>query len=192
MSRPDGATGAPLETGTSGPNGHRGNWWARSGLVARIAFSAIAVSAGLAVVFAVLFLAITGLRHRSLQARHSQQVIAAANQLQTLVIDLETGLRGFIITNDERQLAPWNDARAQYPTVMRTLLRLTTDSRLQHKRAMSIRRAIDTYLQTFSLPLVEFLRRNPNATQIVIREGRGSRQVSQIRDRFDIFLATER
>jgi signal transduction histidine kinase len=186
------ATGAPLDPGSSGSNGQTGRWWASSGLVARIALSAVAVAVGLAIVFAVMFLAIVGLRERSLQARHSQQVIAAANQLQTLVIDLETGLRGFIITNDERQLAPWNDARAQYPTVMRTLLRLTTDGRLQHKRAMSIKRAIDTYLQTFSLPLVEFLRRNPDTTQIVIREGRGSRQVSQIRDRFDTFLATER
>ena len=70
----------------------------------RIAVSAVAVAVGLALVFAVLFLAITGLRERSDQARHSQQVIATANRLQTYVIDLETGLRGFIITNDERDL----------------------------------------------------------------------------------------
>jgi signal transduction histidine kinase len=186
------ASGAPLDPGSSGSNGQTGRWWASSGLVARIALSAIAVAVGLAIVFAVMFLAIVGLRERSLQARHSQQVIAAANQLQTLVIDLETGLRGFIITNEERQLAPWKDARVQYPTVMRTLLRLTTDSPVQHTRAMSIKRAIDTYFQTFSLPLVRFLRRNPNTTQSVIEEGRGSRQVSQIRHRFDTFLATER
>src|SRR4051812_10101718 len=74
-----------------------GRWRAGSGLVARIAVSAVAVAVGLALVFGVLFLAITGLRERSEQARHSQQVIATANRLQTYVIDLETGLRGFII-----------------------------------------------------------------------------------------------
>jgi signal transduction histidine kinase len=192
MRKAGGATGAQLDPGSSGSNGQTGRWWASSGLVTRIAMSAVAVAVGLAIVFAVMFLAITGLRERSLQARHSQQVIAAANQLQTLVIDLETGLRGFIITNEERQLAPWNDARAQYPAVMRTLLRLTGDSRVQHTRALSIKRAIDTYLRTFSLPLVKFLRRNPNTTQTVFEEGRGSLQVSQIRHRFDTFLATER
>ena len=72
----------------TGGNGERRSWWERSGLAVRIAVSAVVVGAGLALVFAVLFLAITGLRHRSLQARHSQQVIATANQLQTLVIDL--------------------------------------------------------------------------------------------------------
>src|SRR6266508_4626087 len=140
MSRPDGATGAALETGTSGPNGHRGNWWARSGLVARIAFSAIAVSAGLAVVFAVLFLAITGLRHRSLEARHSQQVIATANQLQTLVIDLETGVRGFAITRKPRYLAPWRDAHNRFPAATQRLVQLTGDNAMQHERAIEIKR----------------------------------------------------
>ncbi len=191
MSRPDGATGAALETGTSGPNGHRGNWWARSGLVARIAFSAIAVSAGLAVVFAVLFLAITGLRHRSLQARHSQQVIATANQLQTLVIDLETGLRGFVITDDEGDLEPWRSAQRRYPGAIAKLLVLTKDDRLQHDRALSIKRAIDNYLSSFSRPLVEFMRRNPEAARRVVATGFGAEQVEAIRSRFDKFLATE-
>ena len=65
------------------------DWWARSGLAVRIAVSAFAVGVGLALVFAVLILAITGLRNRSNEARHSQQVIATANELQTLVIDLD-------------------------------------------------------------------------------------------------------
>ena len=105
----------------SGPDGtaagQRANWWARSGLVARIAVSATVVAAGLAILFLVLFLAITGLRERSLQARHSQQVIATANELQTLVIDLETGLRGFVITNDEKNLEPWREAQRRYAAV---------------------------------------------------------------------------
>jgi signal transduction histidine kinase len=186
------APGAPLEPGSIASSGQPGRRWARSGLVARIALSAVAVAVGLAIVFGVMFLAIVSLRERSLQARHSQQVIAAANQLQTLVIDLETGLRGFIITNDERQLKPWKAAREQYPGVVATLLRLTTDNPVQRRRAMSIQRAIDNYLETFSLPLVGFLRRNPKTTPTVIEQGRGSQQVSLIRGQFRQFLATER
>jgi CHASE3 domain sensor protein len=87
--------------------------WRASGLVARIAFSALAVAIGLAIVFAVLFLAIVSLHQRSLEARNSQQVIATANRLQTFVIDLETGARGFALTRHERYLDPWRRAPAR-------------------------------------------------------------------------------
>jgi signal transduction histidine kinase len=168
-----------------------GTWWARSGLVARIALSAIAVAVGLAVVFAVMFVAIVGLRHRSNEARHSQQVIAAANRLQTLVVDLETGVRGFVITNQERYLDPWQSAQERYPSAIAALLRLTGDDRRQHARAISIGRAIDTYLRVYSRPLVEFMRRNPVAARRVVAEGLPRQQVEAIRGRFDRFLATE-
>jgi len=189
MSTAAGAKGAPLEAGSSGQNGYRGTWWTRSGLVTRIALSAIAVAAGLAIVFAVLFLAITGLRHRSLEARHSQQVIATANRLQTLVIDLETGVRGFAITRDESYLAPWRDARTQYPGATEKLVELTRDDRLQHQRALSIKRAVETYFSD-SLPLVDFLRRNPEAAPTVATAP--GQQVETIRKRFSHFLDTER
>jgi signal transduction histidine kinase len=193
MSRPPRANGAPLDAASSGPN-DEGNWWTRSGLVARIAFAAIAVGIGLAVVFAVLFLAITGLRHRSLEARHSQQVIATANQLQTLVIDLETGVRGFAITRDERYLRPWRRAQQLYPVSMGNLLRLSRDNSVQHRRAEVIQREIDNYLRRYSRPLVEFMQRNPGlARTIVVNEIRlAAARTEAIRREFDRFLSTER
>jgi signal transduction histidine kinase len=168
-----------------------GRWRARSGLVARIAVSAVAVAAGLALVFGVLFLAITGLRERSDQARHSQQVIATASSVQTYVIDLETGLRGFIITKEERDLRPWREAQERYPEAMTMLLRLTEDDSVQHARALAIKRAIDSYLEDFSLPFVDFMRRNPKLARTAVANGRGRAQVVNIRNRFDKFLATE-
>ena len=174
----------------TGKKEQRRSWWARSGLAVRIAVSATLVGAGLALVFAVLFLAITGLRHRSLEARHSQQVIATANHLQTLVVDLETGLRGFAITRNETFLQPWTDARKQYPGFTTRLVQLTADDRLQHTRAIGIKRAIDQYFH-YSVPLVDFLGRNPGLTAKAATAPAARRQVVHIRRRFSQFLATE-
>ena len=192
MSGPESATGAPLDS-ASGSNGQTGNWWARSGLVTRIALSAFAVGVGLAVVFLVLFLAITGLRQRSLDARHSQQVIATANELQTRVIDLETGVRGFVLTSDESYLRPWRDAQKRYPGAIKQLLSLTKDDLGQHQRALSIKHAIDTYLESYSKPLVLFMQRNPGlAREIVVDEkGLGRTQINEIRAKFAEFLSKE-
>lgn len=163
----------------------------RRGLLARIVFSAAAVAVGLAVVFAVLFLAIISLRERSVEARHSEQVISAANRVQTLVVDLETGVRGFFITHDERYLAPWKKARADYDQAIGTLVSLTGSQGLQRERVLDIKAAIDGYLATSaSPPVVNFIRRNPGAAPTVITAGRD--QVESIRGRFDRFLQTER
>jgi signal transduction histidine kinase len=165
--------------------------WRASGLVARIAFSAIAVALGLAIVFAVLLLAIVSLHQRSLEARRSQQVIATANRLQTFVIDLETGARGFALTREERYLDPWRVAQARYPGAIATLLELTSDNGLQHRRALAIKTEIQVYFSDYSVPLVEFLRRNPQEAPSVAKDARGRNKVEAIRSQFDRFLATE-
>jgi signal transduction histidine kinase len=165
--------------------------WRSSGLVARIAFSAIAVALGLAIVFAVLLLAIVSLHQRSLEARNSQQVIATANRLQTFVIDLETGTRGFALTRQERYLDPWRVAQDRYPGAIATLLELTRESGLQHRRALAIRKEIQVYFNDYSVPLVEFLRRNPAEAPDVATDARGRNKVEAIRNQFDRFLATE-
>jgi two-component system, sensor histidine kinase and response regulator len=194
MSRQRSSAGAPLDAGVSGSNDQQGTRWERSGLVTRIAVSAFAVGVGLALVFAILFLAITGLRHRSLEARHSQQVIARANQLQTLVVDLETGVRGFALTRDESYLSPWTLAQQRYPRSMSNLIGLTGDNPDQRRLALSIRASIDDYLSHYSRPLVGFMRRNPDlARPIVLDYIRGGTVVTEeIRAKFGKFLAAER
>src|SRR5438477_12980363 len=121
-----------LDAATSATEGKPRLLRGRSGLLARIALSAVVVSVGLAIVFGVLFLAIITLRDRSVEAAHTQQVIASANRLQTLVIDLETSVRGFVISKNTRDLGPWRAAQAQYPREMSALVGLTNDNPLQH------------------------------------------------------------
>jgi signal transduction histidine kinase len=182
---------AEAAAGAGGSNGRSRRSWADSGLVARIAFAAIAVAIGLAIVFAVLFLAIGSLHQRSLDARHSQQVIATANELQTYVIDLETGARGFALTHDERYLDPWYRAQALYPGAIATLVALTKDNVVQHRRALVIKKDIQRYFSDYSVGIVNFLRRNPQEAPDVATDARGRKQVEAIRRKFKRFLDTE-
>jgi signal transduction histidine kinase len=180
---------AEVAAGAGGSNGR--SRWADSGLVTRIAFAAIAVAIGLAIVFAVLFLAILSLHQRSLDARRSQQVIATANELQTYVIDLETGARGFALTHDERYLDPWYRAQALYPGAIATLVALTKDNVVQHRRALVIKKDIQVYFSDYSVGIVNFLRRNPQEAPDVATDARGRNQVEAIRRKFKRFLDTE-
>src|SRR4051794_41878456 len=52
-------------------------------------------------VLAMLVLTINGFRQTAQRVRHSEEVIASANQLEKQVLDLETGERGFMLTRRE-------------------------------------------------------------------------------------------
>ena len=56
--------------------------------------------------FAVLYLAIAATRDSQLQARQARVELAAADHLEKLLIDLETGVRGFVITGEEIGATP--------------------------------------------------------------------------------------
>jgi signal transduction histidine kinase len=153
--------------------------------------AAAAVAAALVTLFALLLVAILSYRHASITARHAQQAIASANRLETLALDLETGLRGFIITNKRSSLKPWNQARARYPRQMRELLRLAADNPAQERRARQVRRSIDVYLDEFSPQLAEFMQRNPPLAREVIRGAAGPHRLDTVRTRFKSFIAGE-
>jgi signal transduction histidine kinase len=141
--------------------------------------------------FAVLILAIVDLRDTTRDAKHSQDVIVAANRLERLVVDLETGQRGFLITGDERFLEPWAAARTALPDASRELNRLAAVP-AQELLARQITEAAAAYLRDYSLPLVAAARRNGASVRTVAATEEGKRRVDAIRRQFDRFLAAER
>jgi signal transduction histidine kinase len=183
---------APVDGGAGGADDQQKRWRERSGLVRQITLAAVAVAVGLAVLFAVLFYAIVSLRDRSLEAQRSQQVIAAASELQTLVVDMETGVRGFILTDDEKYLQPWGNALRRYPRARSTLLRLTEGNPAQHQRAVQITRRADQYSRNITPELVGFMRRNPPLAREYVRAGFENDQVPKIRELFGKLLSSEK
>jgi signal transduction histidine kinase len=160
----------------------------RSRLLTRIAIALGALALALALVFVVLIVAVTGLRDRSFQARHSEQVIATANGLQTLVIDFETGLRGYAITGKDSYLDPWNRAKRSYRAKADALVSMTADDPKQNVRARNIANKVTDYFGAYSTGIRGFLYRNPAQRKVVAAAGR---RVQQIRPLFAQFLGAE-
>lgn len=141
--------------------------------------------------FALLILAIVDLRGSTRDAKRSQDVIVAANRLERLVVDLETGQRGFLITGEERFLEPWAAARTALPGASRELNRLAAGP-AQDLLARQITDAVAAYLRDYSVPLVAAARRNGASVSSVTATDEGKRRMDAIREQFDRFLTAER
>ena len=141
--------------------------------------------------FASLLFTVAELREVERRARQSQEVLVLANRLERLIVDAETGLRGFVITGQSDFLEPWQAAQAAFPPQAATLEQLVADNPDQQARAERIMRAAASYHEDYAVPLVESARRDPASVRTVAATEAGKRRLDAIRVEFDRFVATE-
>ena len=140
--------------------------------------------------FGAVVVAIAELRKTAQRSTTSQEVLGVANTLERLVIDLETGARGYIITGDERFLAPWEVALTAVPRQSSELERLAMGT-AQRARAQRIGDAVASYVRDYSVPLVDAVRRHQTTGRSLATTAEGKRRLDPIRNEFDRFMAAE-
>ena len=125
----------------------------RGGLTRRmiVASGLLALIVGAA--FTILLLSVADLREAERHARQSEQVLLVANRLERLIVDAETGLRGFVITGQENFLEPWQGAQTAIPDEAAKMERLVADNPAQLARAQGIAQTARSYLQDYSIPM---------------------------------------
>jgi signal transduction histidine kinase/CHASE3 domain sensor protein len=156
----------------------------------------VAGSAVLAILVAgtlgLMIVVVQSLRHSAAEAKNSEEVVAAANRLERLALDLETGVRGYVITGQKEFLQPYTDASRAYPAESRVLEGLVRNDRVQLARARRIQSAIAAYRRAWAGPVIATARTDPAAARRIVATGRGKRQMDAIRARFDSFIAEQR
>ncbi len=120
---------------------------------------------------------------------HSQRVIGNANETAKLSIDMETGMRGFLITGDETFLQPYEIARSRMMSELTTLKDLVGDNPSQVDRLKRIE-GLQTQWNAFAREVID-KRRNNQAFDQDIRLGRGKGLTDEIRREFSGFIMME-
>lgn len=161
------------------------------GLASRMAIASLLLALLVGTAFTVLLFAISDLRASGRLVTHSREANAAADRLEELVIDLETGVRGFVIARQERFLEPWKAARAAFQDEARALEQLA-DQPEQRRRARSIVLAIAAYITDYSVPLVRAARQNKPAARSIPATLEGKLRIDALRRSFDRFRSVER
>ncbi|MGP3983097.1 CHASE3 domain-containing protein [Streptomyces sp. KR80] len=163
----------------------------KRGLTHRMATACALVALCVGLAFGALIWAITELRESTELTRHTQTELVEVGRLEQLIIDAETGLRGFVITRQEEFLEPWEAARKAYPEQSRVLLGLADDPG-ESERLQRLVRAGESYIQDYSVPLVDAARRNDPSVQSVAATEDGRQRIDAIRDQYQRYTEDER
>jgi PAS domain S-box-containing protein len=125
--------------------------------------------------------------HSAERVLHGREVARVARQALALALDRESSLRGFMITGDDRSLAPELAARAALPPKLDTLVALTRDNALQQARARGVVSLLGRWDRAFAEPALQSGRTSPRPTDSLA----GATQFDNVRAAFAAFLAAE-
>jgi len=169
----------PEERGTGG------------GLTRRMIAASVLLALLVAGSFVFLLLSIGDIRGADRRSVKSQEVLVAANQLERLLLDLETGQRGFFLTGQERFLEPWNAARREFPHRAATLLELVAGDPATRGEASQIARRERSYIHDYAVPLVNAARRGDPSVRGVAATDAGKRRIDAMRRDFNKLINLE-
>jgi signal transduction histidine kinase len=173
------------------PLGSRGTAGGGS-LIRRTVVVSVLLSAIVGAVFFLLLLVIRGQQNSADQTQRSQRALLAADQLYLVIVDIETGQRGFIITGQERFLQPWDQGRAAFPGAAATFERRAAgsgDDQAAHAR--QIIRDAANYITSYSIPLVQTARGDLAAAQTAQVTAEGKRRVDELRSELAQYQSIE-
>jgi signal transduction histidine kinase len=164
----------------------------KRGLTVRMIVAAVLLAAIVGTTFAFLLLTIAQLRDSAQLTRHANDELTAVDAIEKVVVDLETGIRGYVITGQDQFLQPWYDARAALPAQARTLQGLTRDRPDELRQTRLIIQNIESYIQGYATPIIDAVRRDDPATRSVTTTAEGKERVDALRVELDVLRTTAR
>jgi CheY-like chemotaxis protein len=150
----------------------------------------ISLPLGLGLISAVFFVSLITYLLSTIQwVEHTDRVINNANEAVKLTVDLETGMRGFLLSGDEHFLDPFETAKPRIAVALNTLLELTADNPLQTDRLLRLQ-ALQQEWSDYAQSMIDLQRRSGDY-RTVVKAGRGKRLTDEIRKQFEEVIDAE-
>jgi PAS domain S-box-containing protein len=129
------------------------------------------------------------LRNSMKAVEHSYMAQTRSRAVLKLLLDMETGLRGYLLTGEEHFLQPYRDSAANIQPALKELLEITSEDPQQRQLVRGIEDYYGRWHQ-FSSRMIE-MRQNGGPFHDIAINLEGKRLMDQIRERRDALLQIE-
>ena len=124
--------------------------------------------------------------------QRSDEVMARASSLLTMMLSAETGARGFIITRDPIFAEPFNEATVAGPAAAAQLAALVADNPEQHERALQMQKLVNEEIRILRRGTELAFRGDFSGAAQTMRLGSGLRNMDFFRAENAAFVEAER
>jgi two-component system, sensor histidine kinase and response regulator len=136
--------------------------------------------------FGALALNIRGLHDDAQNALRAERILGQSNAAERDLVDIETGLRGFLLTGEAEYLEPYEAGRLHYAAHLETMRMLVTDP-AQRTRLTKLRRDSDAYVEAYAVSL----RATRGGIDLKDEIADGKRDLDALRAQFGTFNQAE-
>jgi two-component system, sensor histidine kinase and response regulator len=136
--------------------------------------------------FGALVLNIRGLNDDAQNALRAERILGQSNAAERALVDVETGLRGYLLTGDSDYLEPYEAGRLHYASHLDSMRMLVRDP-AQRARLAELRRDADTYVERYAVPL----RASRGEAGLEPAVAEGKHRLDVLREQFDDFNRAE-
>ncbi|MER5523170.1 SpoIIE family protein phosphatase [Streptomyces sp. NPDC002677] len=163
----------------------------QGGLVPLTAVTGALLAVLIGLVFLMLLWAIQDARGSLVTARGGRPALTQALAVEKAVIDIEGGQLSYVITQQDEFLKPWRAGRAAFPVQAQRLVDMSP-SPSQRRLARQIRESGQSFIDDYSVPLVDAARRGDPEAASSARTREGRQLVEALRGQLSDYLADER
>jgi signal transduction histidine kinase len=155
----------------------------------------VAASAVLALVVGVVFiamiLALSDMHSAREQEAHSKEATAAAFALQSLVLDIERNLRGYVFSGRSEFLPAYKRSVRQLPQKLDDFETTTSSEPRQGQLVQRLTVAIRRYREEYARPVLDLAKAHDLGAARLAAKQEGSFRIDEIQSAFGTFHSTE-
>ena len=154
-------------------------------ITGRLLIASGVIAVLIAIVFATLVASVDDLRTAADREARARELSVAVVGLEKHVVDLDNGVRGYALSRgDRRFLQPYTAARAALPARLKQFRTLTADDQETRIAANQLITRIQSYIDEYAEPLLEFIPLAPEAAQGPDSIVESRTRIAEIRRRF--------
>ncbi|MDD9271016.1 CHASE3 domain-containing protein [Paenibacillus sp. GCM10023248] len=126
-------------------------------------------------------------------SNHDLEAHDLINAIQKNMVDMETGMRGYIITGDILYLEPYDTAGKTWLDNYNKLMQLVDYNQAQKQSLEAIKPTIQSWIRTAGDYVINLKKQNNQAAiDDYFKQNSGKKLMDQLRTQFDSFLAAEK
>jgi len=127
---------------------------------------------------------------------HTYKVIMEANEILAAAVDMETGMRGYLLAGQEQFLAPYNGGKQRFYELVASLSKTVNDNPAQVRLLSDITDNIDAWQKDVTEVQIDLRRKIGNAKTMddmadLIGEARGKAYFDKFRGQVGTFIGRE-
>ncbi len=134
---------------------------------------------------------LTGMRDANNLTNHTMQIMNDADDIVKHLLSIDSGQRGYVITNNKDFLLPYDEGKAGVEKNMKSLRQLVSDNPQQLKRLDEVREIYEDWLENAIDPAIQLRAIGLEQASNFVARGEGKDRMENLQGVLDEFIATE-